>query len=415
MGTRATTLVARYKTADGSWKRAEAVRGANGRIRPGYVLENGRPMQVRDYLYQVRYYEQRKLKYQTVGRDAAEAETLRRRIEQRTTVKAAAKQAGMKIQEERGPRTLAESAAEYIRDAEQRNATEAALQARSVTAEFLQVTRKTYVDEVDREDFFRFHRALSKRGCSGRTVANKDARLRSWLTFAGIPKRDSRLPEAQQVMPRRPRYEEKLPTIYTSDEISTILGAADGYMSLAIGLALKCGLREQELIHLEWTDIDEKAGVLRIRGKTKYGFQVKDSEQRDVPIPADLLAELKAWRAAHKRMALILGTPSRFHGLPDKAYLDRPNKKLLRALKQLAKREKLNCGHCDGCKGPNQECREWNLHKFRRTYCTTLLRSSMDLRTVQALMGHSDLASTMRYLRPAGSAEVRERINQIKW
>jgi site-specific recombinase XerD len=61
------------------------------------------------------------------------------------------------------------------------------------------------------------------------------------------------------------------------------------------------------------------------------------------------------------------------------------------------------------------ECQEWTLHKFRRTYCTTLLRSGLDLRTVQAYMGHADLASTMRYLRPASSAEAQTRINAIQW
>lgn len=415
MGTRIATLIARYKSADGTWKRAEALRSANGRIRPGYVLEDGQPRQVTDYLYQVRYYELRKLKYESAGRDAAEAEALRRRIEQRTTVKAAAKQAGVRLHDERRRKTLAQSASEYIRDAEQRNAREAALQARSVTSEFLRITGKTYVDELDRSDIFRFHRALARRGCSDRTIANKDARLRSWLMYAGVPKRDPRLPEAHQIMPRRPRYEEKLPTVYTSDEISSILGAADPYMSLAIGLALKCGLREQELTHLEWSDIDEDAQVVRIRGKEKYGFRIKDSEQREVPIPSDLLTELKKWKASHKGMVLVLGTPLPGRRSSKQAMRDRPNRKLLRALKQLAKREKLNCGHCQGCKAPHHECQEWNLHKFRRTYCTTLLRNGVDLRTVQAMMGHSDLASTMRYLRPAGSAEVQAHINRIRW
>jgi site-specific recombinase XerD len=60
-----------------------------------------------------------------------------------------------------------------------------------------------------------------------------------------------------------------------------------------------------------------------------------------------------------------------------------------------------------------QECREWTLHKFRRTYCTTLLRSRIDLRTVQSFMGHADMSSTMRYLRPASSKEVREKMNAV--
>jgi site-specific recombinase XerD len=44
-----------------------------------------------------------------------------------------------------------------------------------------------------------------------------------------------------------------------------------------------------------------------------------------------------------------------------------------------------------------------------------LLRNGLDLSTVQRFMGHSDLASTMRYLRPASTAASQDAINAIKW
>lgn len=138
--------------------------------------------------------------------------------------------------------------------------------------------------------------------------------------------------------------------------------------------------------------------------KPRYGFRVKDSEERDIPIPDDLLSELERWHQKHPKAGLLLGTKG-----------SNPNRHLLRTLKRLAKREGLNCNRCDGCNGALGECQEWTLHKFRRTYCTTLLRSGLDLRTVQAYMGHADLGSTMRYLRPASSAEAQARINAIQW
>ena len=45
------------------------------------------------------------------------------------------------------------------------------------------------------------------------------------------------------------------------------------------------------------------------------------------------------------------------------------------------------------------------LHKFRATFATHALQGGVDLRTVQSWMGHTDLASTMRYLRPARGEE----------
>lgn len=89
-----------------------------------------------------------------------------------------------------------------------------------MTEEFIRTVRKTYLDEVNREDVLKFHTDLRKRGCEERTVAIKQTRLKSWLLFAGIDR---------TIVPSTPRYEEKLPNIYTSDEISSILGAADPY------------------------------------------------------------------------------------------------------------------------------------------------------------------------------------------
>lgn len=53
------------------------------------------------------------------------------------------------------------------------------------------------------------------------------------------------------------------------------------------------------------------------------------------------------------------------------------------------------------------------LHKFRATFATTALRKGNDLTTVQHWIGHSDLASTMRYLRPNDSPEVQEKVESM--
>jgi site-specific recombinase XerD len=50
---------------------------------------------------------------------------------------------------------------------------------------------------------------------------------------------------------------------------------------------------------------------------------------------------------------------------------------------------------------------------IRRTFATKLLQGGMDIRSVQLLMGYSDLASTMRYLTPATSESMHQQINRI--
>jgi len=72
----------------------------------------------------------------------------------------------------------------------------------------------------------------------------------------------------------------------------------------------------------------------------------------------------------------------------------------------------LNCGQCQTCREKN-ECERWFLHRFRATFATKCLQGGMDLVTVQRLLGHSDLKSTMRYLVPARGASVQARVNGI--
>ena len=52
------------------------------------------------------------------------------------------------------------------------------------------------------------------------------------------------------------------------------------------------------------------------------------------------------------------------------------------------------------------------LHKFRATFATWHLWKGVDLRTVQDWMGHTDIESTMRYLKPNRNKAVREKVNE---
>jgi integrase len=142
--------------------------------------------------------------------------------------------------------------------------------------------------------------------------------------------------------------------------------------------------------------------TLRVRAKPQWKFTVKTWEQREVPVPTDVLEALREWQEKWPGQTLILGTKQQ-----------KPNTKLLRTLKHVAKRAGLNCGRCDGCL-ERKECEEFTLHRFRRTYITKTLRVT-DLRTVQAYAGHKDIASTMRYLTPQAATEAQDAINAIQW
>jgi hypothetical protein len=78
-----------------------------------------------------------------------------------------------------------------------------------------------------------------------------------------------------------------LPAIYTTEEIRAILQAADPYMRIVIEMGLKFGLREQELMYAEWTDLDWEQSAFRAQGKKCWDFRVKDSEQREIPCASE--------------------------------------------------------------------------------------------------------------------------------
>jgi integrase len=357
----------------------------------GWVNDHGQPVEYPQGRYVLRSYTDGKKVYSPLEtcnpRDAVLALNRARRM-------AASQPAA------HGLRLLADAARAYIADCKQRQAMEAAAQAKLTLDEFVTAVKDSlpgaaYVHSLTRQSVLRYHAAMRKRGLSPRTIANRHDRLKSFLRWCKVD---------VKFMPDTPRYEKRLPSVYTSKETAAILGTADDHMRVVILMGLKLGLRELEIAHAEWGDVHWDDKVFRVSGKPHWDFKVKDAEERDVPIPADVIAALKEWRTKHPKTRLIVGTDS-----------DNPNFHLLRTLKRLARRAGLNCGECDGCQSRKEECERWTLHEFRRTYCTTLLRNGVDARSVQAWAGHADLQTTMRYLRPTAAKESQDKVNAVTW
>jgi len=94
--------------------------------------------------------------------------------------------------------------------------------------------------------------------------------------------------------------------------------------------------------------------------------------------------------------AILLGCELRRFPNPAQAKLGRATR--LDCLKATAKRAGLN---------PD----EFWLHRFRATFATWHLWAGVDLRTVQQWLGHSDMESTMRYLKPSREEKTRLKVN----
>lgn len=382
------SLLRQCKTENG-WRRYPAVVGKNGRVKPNYVIVAGEEKEFKTGYYQLRTYSGTRTIIKSVGARADEALVALNKEVRLMMARETASQAGVQIMEEPERPTLARQLTQFIRTVNDRGAEVAASVYRLAADDFLAVTGRMYANQVTHDDILQYHNSLRKRGSTARTVYNRHRNLLSFLRYCGVD---------ISKMGKVPKYEKTLPEIYSDEQLKRFFASLkEDRHKILFETLLSTGLREQEAMYLEWPDISLQTATLTIHSKPKYGFKIKDKEERSVPLSAGLLSKLKG------------GT-----GLVFPTRAGRPDTKMLRTLKRLVHRAGLNCGHCKSCRERN-ECDNWFLHKFRATYATKLLRSGMDIRSVQALLGHSDMASTLRYVRGAEHPELQAKVNAIAW
>ena len=153
-------------------------------------------------------------------------------------------------------------------------------------------------------------------------------------------------------------------------------------------LFLMTGEREQEVMHTYWSDLKLQHATVRVTHKPDRSWTPKAYREREVPIPDKLVRQLKAWKAkSDKKCNLLFPTAA-----------CKPKLDFLDCCKKIAERAGLD---------PD----DFWLHKFRATFATWHLWSGVDLRTCQHWMGHQDVESTMRYLKPQRGQEARAKVN----
>jgi integrase len=258
---------------------------------------------------------------------------------------------------------------------------------------------KGFIQEVKREDLLAFIRKLYELKCGPRTAYNRAVIVSQLLKANGITKllnnRD------------RPDYVGPIRAIYEPEEINALLKACNQTERVLYLCYLLSGLRDKEMRFLTWRDIDFRTQVLRVTREPLYGFKPKNKEQREVPVPASLIAALKKCKGNKKLLPDALVFPNE-SGRPDKRHEFK--------LKRIAFHAKMNCGQCvskhgNKCsEGPH--CSKFFLHKFRHTFATRSLQDHVcDIKTLQNWMGHKDLASTMVYLKAVRNKDVIARVN----
>jgi integrase/recombinase XerD len=234
--------------------------------------------------------------------------------------------------------------------------------------------------DAQASDIADFLELLAKGGerppASPATIHRKSACLRSFyrhLRRDGLLERD---PTATLSTPRRSR---KLPQVLTRGDVEKLLSQPSGTEPAALRdralleLMYACGLRASEAIGLELMDVDIQEGVLRARGK--------GSKERVVPIGQAALRAL--------RIYLERGRPGLVKGSPE-AHLFvnfRGGQLTRQGLYKIVRRHALTAGLAD----------RMSPHTLRHTFATHLLAGGCDLRSVQEMLGHADVATTQLY------------------
>lgn len=211
---------------------------------------------------------------------------------------------------------------------------------------------------------------------AGTTVQRKVACLRSFYRHLRREEMLDRDPTAELKGPPRGK---RLPKVLSRDEVQLLLSQPQGASPAALRdrglleLMYACGLRASEAVGIQLDDIDLEDGVLRANGK--------GSKERLVPIGSKAVSALLAY--------LTVGRPQ-LVGIRDERhfFVNRRGEGLTRqGLYKIVQRHARTAGLAD----------KMSPHTLRHTFATHLLAGGCDLRSLQEMLGHADIATTQMY------------------
>jgi integrase len=377
---RQVNLTKRIRTSAGL-RYCPVVLSANGRVKPDVVLVNGKPERHTEGAYYLEWSEGSKRVRLSVGKDAADASA--RRLRKEAELNAVNNGAAIVPENGNGHRSVAASVADYLEETKLTKKPKTYAAYTTALRYFTESCHKLNLEEIDRKDLLKFHAFLrDEKEQAPRSCWNKFANVMSFLKAQGIRglvgKNDW------------PRFTEEEPEIYEQEELDKLFAKCDAEERLWYEFFLMTGEREQEVMYTYWSDVNFTASIVRVSHKPDRAWTPKAYKEREIPIPSKLVRSLKAWKKkADKICGLVFPTSG-----------CNPKLDFLDGLKAVAERA-------------NLDKENFWLHKFRATFATWSLWAGVDLRTVQQWLGHSDMESTMRYLKPSRSQHVRDKVNEI--
>ena len=216
---------------------------------------------------------------------------------------------------------------------------------------------------------------------SASTIHRKAACLRSFYKHL---RRDELIVEDPTAALSAPRRSKQLPHVLNYAEVQTLLAAPKGSEPTALRdralleVMYACGLRASETIGLEVGDVDLREGMLRARGK--------GSKERLVPLGRQAILAINAYlRGGRPQLIGDRHEPKLFVNF-------RGGPLTRQGLYKIVQRHARDAG-LGGKMSP---------HTLRHSFATHLLQNGCDLRAVQEMLGHADIATTQMYTHLSG-------------
>lgn len=265
-------------------------------------------------------------------------------------------------------------------------------------------------------DIQNYYNALSSSGKSANVIKTLNKALKASLNEAV---KQSYIVKNYCDSVTLPKVEKKDEvTVFTLEEQKALVNSLNGHkLKMLIVMALGTGLRQGELLALKWDDIDFDNNYVSIDKSIKLVYLVsKDGSRnssileqtpktkssiRTVPIPSNIIEELRVYKENQQKLAKhelyenhnIVFADDTGNYL-DSRYLSKRYAKLL--------------------KDANVPYKKF--HALRHTYATRLFEANIPIKTVQVLMGHSDIKTTMNiytHVMPEEKTKAVEKINNL--
>jgi len=254
---------------------------------------------------------------------------------------------------------------------------------------FVEFLDKKNIDtaKIRRTDVVEFMASLYKRRLDSRSVARHLVTIRHFFRFALL---EGFVKEDPAATIESPKFRQSLPYFLSVDEVERLLAQPDA--SSAVGLRDKAiielmystGIRVSELTGIRVGDLQMEAGCLRCIGK--------GNKERLVPVGKKALGVVEAYLKKSRPELLKDGASSQL-------FLNQRGRPM----------DRVTIWKIMGRYGRKAQLRKpLKPHTLRHSFATHLLDRGADLRSVQMMLGHSDISTTQIY-----THVVEERLKQV--